>query len=831
MCKKFEPERKLLVHTDTILEVNSTSFEVEGSVVFVGEGEIEQYGFCYSENNDPNVENSTRNELGSKQTAGSFQTKFSGLTGNTTYYVRAYASDPYETVYGNVFPVKTIVSIPLISTTPISSISQTSATSGGTIIDSGGVGITSKGVCWATDPDPDITDPHTSDGSGSTTFTSTIEDLNCEVTYYLRAYATNLSGTGYGDVVSFTTSICDAGLPTVSTSIASSITETTAICGGTVSGDGGATVSERGVCWSISTNPTLEDDFIQSGSGKGDFSLTITGLSCNTKYYVRAYARNASGLSYGAPVDFSTSPCSSALPTLSTTPITGIGETTAQGGGNISDDGGATVTSKGVCWSSSEEPTLSDPHTEDGSGTGIYTSAITSLTGGVKYYVRAYATNSSGTAYGNQVMFTTDSPLPPSVSTTAVSGISESTASSGGNVTSEGSYPVTSKGVCWSTSPGPTPSDRSTNDGTGEGSFTSSMDGLDCNTKYYVRAYAISLAGTVYGEELDFTTGACPPGVPVVTTAIVSSITESTAQGGGDVTDDGGATVSAKGICWSTSPTPTIADAYTTDGSGTGSFVSELTGLSANITYYVRAYGTNSLGTGYGNEVSFNTNSEIVTDYDGNQYPVVVIGDQTWMGENLRVTHYSDGTAIPLVENNTLWDNLSDTENAYCWNGNNATTGSTYGALYTWAAAMKGNGSADANPSGVQGVCPTSWHLPSDSEWKQLEMHLGMSQVDADGEGWRGSTEGGELKESGTVHWNPPNTGANDDSGFTALPGGNRYDYGTFNNVGNTAFFWTTLEISSSNAMGRSLSYNIAKAYRSNYAKSNGFSVRCIRDE
>ncbi len=253
--------------------------------------------------------------------------------------------------------------------------------------------------------------------------------------------------------------------------------------------------------------------------------------------------------------------------------------------------------------------------------------------------------------------------------------------------------------------------------------------------------------------------------------------------------------------------------------------------MSANITYYVRAYGTNSFGTGYGNEVSFNTNSEIVTDYDGNEYPVVVIGDQTWMADNLRVTHYSDGTAIPLVENNTMWDNLSDTEEAYCWNGNNATTGSTYGALYSWAAAMNGKGSADANPSGVQGVCPTSWHLPSDSEWKQLEMHLGMNQEDADGEGWRGSTEGGELKEAGTVHWNSPNTGANDDSGFTALPGGNRYDYGTFNNVGNTAFFWTTLEISSSNALSRSLSYNISEIYRSNYAKSNGFSVRCIRDE
>ena len=106
-----------------------------------------------------------------------------------------------------------------------------------------------------------------------------------------------------------------------------------------------------------------------------------------------------------------------------------------------------------------------------------------------------------------------------------------------------------------------------------------------------------------------------------------------------------------------------------------------------------------------------------------------------------------------------------------------------------------------------------------------------MGEVQANADGWRGTTEGGELKESGTEHWSPPNTGGNDESGFTALPGGNRYDYGTFNNVGNTAFFWTSMAESSSNAIGRSLSYNLAQVYRSNYAKSNGFSVRCIKDD
>ncbi len=213
-----------------------------------------------------------------------------------------------------------------------------------------------------------------------------------------------------------------------------------------------------------------------------------------------------------------------------------------------------------------------------------------------------------------------------------------------------------------------------------------------------------------------------------------------------------------------------------------------------------------------------------VTDYDGNHYNAVVIGNQIWMSENLKVTHYPDGTAIPFITGNTDWANLgdNDTDDAYCYYNNNASgEKDIYGALYTWAAAMGDNAvSSSTNPSGVQGVCPTGWHLPSDAEWTELTDYLGGTSVD-----------GGKMKETGTTHWNSPNTGATNETGFSALPGGYRYSFdGTFYDVGNLGKWWSATEGSSSTAWLRYLDYDNAEASRYYGYKSYGFSVRCVRD-
>ena len=207
------------------------------------------------------------------------------------------------------------------------------------------------------------------------------------------------------------------------------------------------------------------------------------------------------------------------MPTVTTTTVGAISFTAANGGGNVTADGGASVTARGVCWSTSVNPTVSlSTKTTDGSGTGSFTSSITGLTPNTTYHVRAYATNSVGTAYGSDIVFTTIALSLPTVTTTVVGSITSTTASGGGNVTADGGANVTARGICWSTSQNPTTAlTTKTNDGTGIGSFTSSMTGITANTTYYVRAYATNSVGTSYGTQQSFTTSSGVVNLPGAT--------------------------------------------------------------------------------------------------------------------------------------------------------------------------------------------------------------------------------------------------------------------------------------------------------------------------
>jgi hypothetical protein len=388
--------------------------------------------------------------------------------------------------------------------------------------------------------------------------------------------------------------------PTVATTAISSITTTTASSGGNVTADGGLTVTARGVCWNTSANPTVLNSHTTDGSGTGSFTSSITGLTTGVTYYVRAYAVNANGTSYGSQTSFTTL----AVPTLTTTAASNISTTTATSGGNVSSAGGVTVTARGVCWNTSANPTTSNSHTSDGTGTGSFTSSITGLSAGTLYYVRAYATNSVGTAYGAQITFS--SLTTPTVSTSSVSSIGATAAVGGGNVTSDGNTTVTVRGVCWNTTGTPTVSSDHTSDGTGTGSFTSYISNLAPVTTYYVRAYATNSVGTTYGTQISFNTIST---TPTVSTTTVSNVTSSSATSGGNVISNGGATVTARGVCWNTTGTPIATGNHTSDGTGNGSFTSAITGLAGSTIYYVRAYASNSNGTSYGTQVSFTTSS------------------------------------------------------------------------------------------------------------------------------------------------------------------------------------------------------------------------------
>ncbi len=215
--------------------------------------------------------------------------------------------------------------------------------------------------------------------------------------------------------------------------------------------------------------------------------------------------------------------------------------------------------------------------------------------------------------------------------------------------------------------------------------------------------------------------------------------------------------------------------------------------------------------------------TETVTDIDGNVYNTIKIGDQWWMVENLKVTHYKDGTPIPKVTGGSEWASL--TSGAQCIYSNDSTSNlSTYGRLYNWYAV-----------DDSRNIAPEGWHVPTDEEWKELEMYLGMSQSEADDTGWRGTDEGDKLKEAGHVHWNEDEYGdinGTNESGFTALPGGYRSCYyGNYSSIGYGAYFWSSSEGNSSSAWSRRLGYLNSGMSRNYDYKAYGFSVRCVRDK
>jgi starch-binding outer membrane protein SusE/F len=291
--------------------------------------------------------------------------------------------------------------------------------------------------------------------------------------------------------------------PKLATSQLLDVTSSTATVVGFVvaQGDG---LTEKGVCYNTSANPTIENNKVAySGENKtATFNVNLTGLAYATKYYARAYATGASGTVYGEEYSFTTLPV---VPILTTTAITSITGNSAAGGGNVTGDGGAEVTERGVVFGITAAPTVADSKTTDGDGNGSFVSAITALNGNTTYFVRAYATNSAGTGYGPEISFKTLVDL-PAVSTTPVSGITKIAAVSGGDVTYDGGALVTARGLVWGTSANPTVANNKIDGGNGLGAFVSNLVGLSKYTTYHVRAFATNSAGTAYGADIMFTT-------------------------------------------------------------------------------------------------------------------------------------------------------------------------------------------------------------------------------------------------------------------------------------------------------------------------------------
>ncbi len=381
--------------TAAVTSVASTSAVCGGTIGSDGGAAVTARGSCWATTANPTIAGSkTVDGAG----IGTFSSSLSPLSPGTTYHVRAYATNSVGTSYGSDSSF-TALNVPTVTTVAPFSIGVTTASSGGNVIVDGGATVTSRGVCWNTSSNPTISNSRTVDGNGTGVFSSSIASLVSGTLYHVRAYATNIVGTGYGADLTFTT----LAIPTLATSAVSSITGTTASGGGTISSDGGASVTVRGVCWSTAANPTTSGSKTTDGTGIGTFTSSLTGLANGTTYHVRAYATNSIGTGYGTDMSFSTLN----IPTLTTTAITSITTTTASSGGSISADGGAAVSTRGVCWSTSANPTTANSKNSSGTGTGSYSIAMTGLVRGTTYHVRAYATNTVGTAYGADVSLMT----------------------------------------------------------------------------------------------------------------------------------------------------------------------------------------------------------------------------------------------------------------------------------------------------------------------------------------------------------------------------------------------------------------------------------------
>ena len=594
--------------------------------------------------------------------------------------------------------------------------------------------------------------------------------------------------------------------PTVTTTEATNITEGSAQSGGNVTSMNGEEVTARGVCWNTTGNPDIKDQKTEDGEGKGIFTSQISGLQANTTYYVRAYAINANGTAYGDQVEFTTNDIAPTVTNFSPTK-SGVGEeeTFSVSGSNLPEtlslwiDGVMTGNESPTTYSSSLVTfTVDLPNTYK-------------LGGDKDYEVRPSPGSSEilksglitfGTIIPNITSFGPDTVVRGELATFEVEGegLAEDLALWIDGIANNELSSYSPNKVTFDVQ---IPDD----------------DEVVGNWEYQLRPYSIPSRIFQSGEII--VKNNLVVTLPTISTINISDITSNSASSGGSLTDDGGTSILERGVCWSENSAPTISDSKAVDAKTiVGGYSSQLTNLKAGTKYYVRAYATNSVGTAYGEEVSFTTENEAIvfgsfTDSrDGKTYKTVQIGEQTWMAENLAY--------LPSVSPSTSGSDSEFYYYVYGYEGNSVNDAkgtsnyNTYGVLYNWLAAIQ--------------ACPDGWHLPSNEEWEQLAQFIsdqngGYSKIDENT--WY--SVGKHLKS--TDGWNSGNGSGIDDFGFSAYPGGIRQSTGIFGSVGNYGTWWSATELSSNYPWRLYLGYDYDLLHRDHYStKDWGFSVRCIKD-
>ncbi len=402
--------------------------------------------------------------------------------------------------------------------------------------------------------------------------------------------------------------------------------------------------------------------------------------------------------------------------------------------------------------------------------------------------------------------------VPPLVETNKITDSTEYTAKGGGTILAAGGSAILRRGLIWGlTEDLDTTLKTKVISGSGRGVFLAEMKGLAPGTKYYFVAFAVNEIGMAFGEIKTFSTKPLPPGFPNLgATDEASEIKATSATCGGSVLNQGDGSIVARGVCWSTNPSPTIAlSTKTTDTGSIGIFASKLKGLLPSTLYYVRSYAKNSTGkTSYGNEITFTTepdaNSGTVDDSEGNTYRTAKIGTQTWMAENLKVTKYQNGDTIEryVLLRKLAWQK---TRLGGYIDGDLTKKFGNYYNIYAIIDSRK--------------ICPVGWHIPNKVEWTTLEKFVG------------GNTIAGASLKSISELWTG-NIGATDSALFTALPAGyysNLFQPGGSGTAG--VFSSKDTSIILKKVITMDLKANTkASSIDSTYSTKHGLSVRCLKD-
>lgn len=598
---------------------------------------VTEKGFCYStEMEEPTI-------TGLKEIAYTPDTTIyatiSSLKPGNTYYIRAYAVGQQGVGYGDVItytiPDDGHQAVPpIVTTLNAEDLGNSTVVLTGSIATDNLEGITSFGFTWqskSSSIENVVIESYPSGNISQLTgiFTLKLEGLPTEETIQAYAWAIReVNGQelrGQGDWIEFT--LAQTVQPaTVTQTTVRDITVHTVSAIAEVTSNGGSEITESGFYYSTThALPDERDLHVSSLTTGNNITANLVGLEEGQTYYIRAYAINQAGLSYGTVGNFQTK--SVTLPIVKTGAVTNVTSVSANLSGTITSLGNGSLQRKGFCWSSTHTvPSLEqrEGSSEVSTEGSAYFYELTGLSGKTRYYVRAYAENEKGVSYGETQEFTTGtSAVVPTLSGTTISEIGETSAKATATVVSDGGASVSGKGFCYSlTNSSPTIEGGSTTlaDVSTGNSITGVLKNLEPDAKYYIRAYATNGEGTAYGVVYTFSTQKVSS-IPTVGATVINTVTKTTAEVSSSISNDGGATITENGFCYSiTNTVPTISDNKINSDISKKDFTGSLAALAMGTQYYIRAYAVNTNGISYGETNSFTTRSDIPDNSD-NQSP------------------------------------------------------------------------------------------------------------------------------------------------------------------------------------------------------------------